>query len=82
MAIGLKSLVLVSREILLVERFYYLCSENKSADQLRGYCAADLHLCSHIYVKSRFSHDAAYMKHSHFILLILRESTVSSANTY
>ena len=27
---------------------YYLCSENKGTDQLRSYCAADLHLCSHI----------------------------------
>ena len=24
---------------------YYLCSENKGADQLRGYCEADLRLC-------------------------------------
>ena len=22
---------------------YYLCSENKGVDQLRGYCTADLH---------------------------------------
>ena len=27
------------------EALYYLCSENKSADQLRGYSAADLRLC-------------------------------------
>ena len=30
--------------ILKVEALYYLCSENKDADQLRSYCAADLHL--------------------------------------
>ena len=24
---------------------YYLCSENKGADQLRSYCEADLRLC-------------------------------------
>ena len=24
---------------------YYPCSENKDADQLRGYCEADLRLC-------------------------------------
>ena len=29
----------------VVEGFYYLCSENKGADQLRSYCAADLRLC-------------------------------------
>ena len=28
-----------------VEELYYLCSENKDADQLRGYREADLHLC-------------------------------------
>ena len=33
-----------------VEGFYYMytCSENKSADQLRGYCEADLRLCFRI----------------------------------
>ena len=28
-----------------VEELYYLCSENKGADQLRGYREADLRLC-------------------------------------
>ena len=28
-----------------VEGLYYPCSENKGADQLRGYSEADLHLC-------------------------------------
>ena len=28
-----------------IERLYYLCSENKGADQLRGYREADLRLC-------------------------------------
>ena len=27
-----------------VEGLYYLCGENKGADQLRSYCAADLRL--------------------------------------
>ena len=40
---------------------YYLCSENKGADQLHVYCAADLCLCFRIYAKSRFSHDAAHI---------------------
>ena len=31
--------------ILEVERLYYLCSEKKGADQLRGYGEADLRLC-------------------------------------
>ena len=28
-----------------MEELYYLCSENKGADQLRGYREADLRLC-------------------------------------
>ena len=31
-----------------VEGLYYLCSENKGADQLRGYREADLRLCLRI----------------------------------
>ena len=30
------------------EKLYYLCSENKGADQLRSYCEADLRLCFRI----------------------------------
>ena len=37
-----------------VEGLYYLCSENKGADQLRSYCAADLHLCFCICKKAGF----------------------------
>ena len=49
-----------------VEGFYYPCSENKGADQLRGYREADLHLCFHI-CKNRFSHDAAHLKDNNSI---------------
>ena len=42
-----------------VEGLYYLFSENKGADQLRGYGEADLRLCFHI-CKTRFSNDAAH----------------------
>ena len=40
------------------EGLYYLCSENKSVDQLRGKL-----ICVFVfaYAKSRFSHDAAHM---------------------
>ena len=42
--------------------FYYQCSENKGADQLREFCtaAADLDLCFHI-CKKVFSHKATHM---------------------
>ena len=42
MARGLKS------RIYEVEGLYYPCSENKGADQLRGYREADLRLCFRI----------------------------------
>ena len=47
--------------ILEEEKLYYLCSENKGADQLRSYynCEADLLLCFRIGKKKKFSHDAA-----------------------
>ena len=37
-----------------------LCSENKEADQLRSYCAADLHLCFCV-CKKWFSYDVAHL---------------------
>ena len=37
-----------------VEGLYYLCSENKGADQLRGYREADLRLCFRICKKPVF----------------------------
>ena len=53
-----------------VEGLYYLCGENKGADQLadqlRGYRAAAVTgqtICAFVfaYAKSRFSHDVAHM---------------------
>ena len=37
-----------------VEGLYYQCSENKDADQLRGYREADLRLCFRICNKAGF----------------------------
>ena len=48
MASGLKFRIKVK------ERLYYPYSENKGADQLRSYCAADLRLCFHICKKNGF----------------------------
>ena len=39
---------------------YYLCSENKGADQLRGYREADLRLCFRICKKPVFSRRGSY----------------------
>ena len=38
-----------------VEGLYCLCSKNKGADQLCGYCAADLSLCFRTCKKQVFS---------------------------
>ena len=46
--------------IKIVEGSYYLCCENKGADQLRSYREADLHLCFRI-AKRWFSHDADHI---------------------
>ena len=40
---------------------YFICSENKSADQLRGYRAADLRLCFRICKKHVFSCGSSYV---------------------
>ena len=43
-----------------VEGLYYPCSENKGADQLRGYREADLRLCFRICNKPVFSRRGLY----------------------
>ena len=49
-------------EILDLEsELYYLCSENKGADQLRGYTAKLIFVFVFAYAKCWFSHDAAQM---------------------
>ena len=45
-----------------MERLYYLCSENKGADQLGGYREADLRLCFCICKKPVFSQQGSYSK--------------------
>ena len=40
---------------------YYPCSENKGADQLRGYREADLRLCFHICKNPVFSRRGSYI---------------------
>ena len=42
------------------EGLYYPCSENKGADQLRGYREADLRLCFRICKKPVFSRRGSY----------------------
>ena len=44
-----------------VEGLYYQCSENKGADQLRGYREADLRLCFRICKKPVFSQRGSYV---------------------
>ena len=46
-----------------VEGLYYLCSENKGADQLRGYHEADLRLCFRICKMLVFSQRGSYIEY-------------------
>ena len=46
--------------IYIEEGLYYPCSENKGADQLRGYREADLRLCFRICKKPVFSRRGSY----------------------
>ena len=46
-----------------MEGLYYLRSENKAADQLRGYREADLRLCFRI-CKKPFFHNVAHLSPS------------------
>ena len=43
-----------------MKRLFYLCSENKGADQLRGYREADLPLCFRICKKPVFSQRGSF----------------------
>ena len=46
----------------------YLCSENKGADLLRSYCAADLHFCFRISKKTQISPALATCETSQVLL--------------
>ena len=48
-----------------VEGLYYLCSENKGADQLRGYREADLRICFCICKKMVF------VRRGSFVFIVL-----------
>ena len=60
---------------------YYPCSENKGADQLRGYRKADLRLCFRICKKPVFSQRGSYrvnefyFKEAHLSIFSLRYHT-------
>ena len=45
------------------EGLYYLCSEDKGADQLRGYHEADLRLCFRICENPVFPERGSYYQH-------------------
>ena len=44
------------------EELYYPCSENKGADQLRGYRKADLRLCFRICKNPVFSRRGSFIR--------------------
>ena len=49
---------------------YYPCSENKGADQLRGYREADLRLCFRICKKPVFSERGSFVSMLSFLLKV------------
>ena len=51
------------------EGLYYLCSENKGADQLRGCREADLRLCFRTYKNPIFSRCGSYGKNPSKVFL-------------
>ena len=63
MAGGLKFRIYVE------EKLYYPYSENKGADQLRGYREADLRLCFHIFKKPVFSRRGSFGK---FVMILFK----------
>ena len=59
---------------------YYLCSENKGADQLRIYHAAYLHLCFSLMLKSGFLMTPLSYTESQFAVLSLQILSVNNIN--
>ena len=52
---------------------YYPCSENKGADQLRGYREADLRLCFRICKKPVFSRRGSYVNTQSIMYLFVNQ---------
>ena len=67
---------------------YCLCSENKGADQLRGYRAADMRLCFCIYKKQVFSglaklgYCVTHKKFYHLFSHSYYKSSLANSNIY
>ena len=58
------------------EELYYPSSENKGADQLRGYREADLRLCFRLCRLLVFSHGAAQMFDKGIVLILKQKTSV------
>ena len=65
-----KTARVLKRQTYKVVGVYYPCSENKGADQLNGYHAADLRLC---FRKKQFPHDAAHFTYNSIKTYALRD---------
>ena len=61
-----------------VEGLYFLCSENKGADQLRGHREADLRLCFRICKVLVFSRSGSYIISKNCKNLVVRTQLISS----
>ena len=68
--------------VILDHPSYYLCSENKGADQLRGYREADLRLCFRICKKPVFSQRGSYSLNYFYHVLYLFRCAYEICNKY
>ena len=63
------------------EKLYYPCSENKGADQLRGYREADLRLCFRLGKNLVFSRCGSYNSFKSLLLSLSKVLTLVSLAT-
>ena len=61
---------------------YYPCSENKGADQLRGYREADLRLCFRICKKPVFSRRGSYRSGFKMVFSNTERRTIKNSKTH
>ena len=63
-------------QILKAEGIYYLCSENKRADQLCCYCPVDLCLCF-IHANNRFTHHFSSRPSNSYVIFLIKRYPAS-----
>ena len=70
-----------------ISRYYYLCSENKGADQLHSYCEADMclcfRLCRLLVIPSGGSYDDVYSRYlDNNLLELIPDGSFTGMNNF